>query len=84
MRGGVEREAGVGPKGKAGGIELAMPTYDYECLDPDCSHNWEQEQSIKDDPERVCPKCKAETAKRVIAGCNFTLKGGRWGSTGYK
>jgi len=61
-----------------------MPTYDYECLDPDCAHSWEQEQSIKEDPDKVCPKCKKESAHRLISSCNFALKGGRWGSTGYK
>lgn len=61
-----------------------MPTYVYECLDPDCMHTWEQEQSIKDDPEKKCPKCKKESAHRLIPCCNFALKGPRWGSTGYK
>lgn len=58
-----------------------MPTYEYECSD--CSHNWEEDQSIKDDPIKTCPSCKKETAKRLISGSNFVLVGGGWAKEGY-
>jgi len=57
-------------------------TYEYKCTS--CGHVWESEQSIKSDPEKICPKCKKETAKRMISGgTTFVLKGGCWGSSGY-
>lgn len=40
-------------------------TYDYEC--PDCKHVWEEEQSIKDDPIQICPKCKKKNVIKVIS-----------------
>lgn len=57
-------------------------TYEYEC--EACNHYWEEEQSIKDEPIKVCPKCGQEKAKRLISGNNgFILQGGGWSSTGY-
>ena len=32
-----------------------MPTYEYACTS--CHHEWEQEQSIKEDPIKECPQC---------------------------
>jgi putative FmdB family regulatory protein len=59
-----------------------MPTYDYICTK--CSHAWELEQRIVEDPVRKCPKCGANTAKRQIsAGAGFILKGGGWYADGY-
>lgn len=56
-----------------------MPSYDYCCTQEDCKHTWETEQSIKEDALKECPKCKQETAKRLISsGGNFVLKGGGW------
>ncbi len=57
-------------------------TYDYVCVE--CGHTWEQEQSIKSNPEKVCPKCGKETAKRLIsANGSFILVGGGWAAGGY-
>lgn len=59
-----------------------MPTYEYACSS--CGHEWEQEQSIKDDPLKDCPACKGATAKRQISkGTGFILKGGGWYSDLY-
>jgi putative FmdB family regulatory protein len=59
-----------------------MPTYEYLCTA--CGHEWEFEQSIKDDPQRVCQKCNQETARRQISrGVGFILKGGGWYSDLY-
>jgi putative FmdB family regulatory protein len=59
-----------------------MPTYEYAC--GSCGHEWEAEQSIKDDPLRDCPKCNAAEAKRQISrGTGFILKGGGWYSDLY-
>ena len=59
-----------------------MPTYEYACTS--CGHEFELEQSIKDDPINECPKCKNATAKRQISrGTGFILKGGGWYSDLY-
>ena len=58
-----------------------MPTYDYQCSS--CSHEWEEEQSIKADPIKECPLCKKESAKRLISKTSFVLNGGGWAKTGY-
>lgn len=56
-------------------------TYSYGCKA--CNHEWEEEQKITDEPVRVCPKCKAETAQRLIVNGNFVLKGEHWAKDGY-
>jgi putative FmdB family regulatory protein len=56
-------------------------TYDYECTA--CQHQWEAEQSIKDEPLTRCPECEQETAKRLISSGNFILKGSGWYKDGY-
>ncbi len=42
-----------------------MPTYEHMCQS--CSHEWEDEYSIKVDPPKFCPKCSAESVKRLIS-----------------
>src|SRR3984957_5311827 len=59
-----------------------MPTYEYACSS--CKHEWELEQSIKDNAITECPACHAATAKRQISrGTGFILKGGGWGADAY-
>ena len=59
-----------------------MPTYEYACSA--CEHEWEHEQSIKDEPLKECPKCHEQTARRQISrGGGFILKGGGWYSDLY-
>ncbi|MRG96056.1 zinc ribbon domain-containing protein [Polyangium spumosum] len=54
-----------------------MPTYEYACTS--CTHEWETEQSIREDPLKECPSCHKETARRQISrGTGFILKGGGW------
>jgi putative FmdB family regulatory protein len=54
-----------------------MPTYEYACSS--CKHEWELEQSIKEDAITECPSCHNATAKRQISrGGGFILKGGGW------
>lgn len=56
-------------------------TYEYKCTN--CKHFWELDQSIKDAPIKTCPKCKKDTAKRMISGgIGFLLKG-NWFKQGY-
>ena len=58
-----------------------MPTYEYTCTE--CQHNWEEEQSIKDEPLTKCVKCGKNSAKRLISKTSFILKGGGWFKDGY-
>lgn len=67
-----------------------MPIYEYEC---EAGHTFELEQSIKDEPVKVCPevipfsgpdfeRCEAP-AKRIISSTSFILKGSGWFKDGY-
>lgn len=50
-----------------------MPKYDYECRN--CLHQFELEQSMKDDPATECPACHENTARRIISGAGIVFKG---------
>lgn len=58
-----------------------MPTYVYQCVL--CMHRFEQEQKIKDEPLKECPKCGKQSLARLIGKTSFVLKGDGWASTGY-
>ena len=59
-----------------------MPTYEYICTA--CKQEWEADQSIKEDPLKVCPTCGASEAKRQISrNGNFVLKGSGWAGDSY-
>lgn len=42
-----------------------MPTYEHLCNS--CKHEWEDTYSIKADPPKECPSCKAEDVTRLIS-----------------
>lgn len=58
-----------------------MPTYEYLCKA--CSHEWEEDQKMSDEPIRTCPKCEKDEAQRLIGKPSFILKGSGWGADGY-
>jgi putative FmdB family regulatory protein len=60
-----------------------MPTYEYACTSESCKNTWEADQSIKDEPLDTCPQCNDKTAKRLISGASFVLKGEGWAAAGY-
>lgn len=61
-----------------------MPTYEYLCQNKDCNNEWEIEAKINSDPEKLCPKCGKETAKRLVSGGQgFQLLGSGWFKDGY-
>ncbi len=60
-----------------------MPTYDYVCQK--CGHEFDQYQSIKDDPLKKCPKCKKQGLKRKIGGgAGLLFKGSGFYITDYR
>jgi putative FmdB family regulatory protein len=60
-----------------------MPTYDYIC--DSCSHEFETFESIKADPQTVCPACQKSTLRRKIgAGAAILFKGSGFYQTDYR
>ena len=58
-----------------------MPIYEYLC--EKCSHEFEREQRITEDPVKTCPKCRGRRVKKLISQTSFVLKGGGWYSDLY-
>ena len=58
-----------------------MPIYEYAC--DKCSHEFEVEQRITEDPVKTCPECRSRRVKRLISQTSFLLKGGGWHSDLY-
>lgn len=60
-----------------------MPTYDYQC--DGCGHRFEEFQSMKADPLKICPACKHDTLRRLIGGgAGLIFKGNGFYITDYK
>jgi putative FmdB family regulatory protein len=60
-----------------------MPTYEYACSK--CGHEFEQFQSIKDEPLKKCPNCRKNSARRKIGGGGGLLfKGSGFYITDYR
>ena len=59
-----------------------MPIYEYEC--DNCHHQFDLMQKINEEPEKQCPKCLMNTAKRLISAAGFQLKGTGWYVTDFK
>ena len=60
-----------------------MPTYEYAC--PKCGHEFEQFQSMRDEPLKQCPKCKKTGVKRLVGGgAGLIFKGSGFYITDYK
>ena len=58
-----------------------MPTYEYACIS--CNHQFEVEQSIKDEPLIECLNCKEKSLKRLISNTSFVLRGSGWAADNY-
>ncbi len=60
-----------------------MPTYDYIC--DACQHEFEEFESIKADPQTICPVCKEPKLRRKIgAGAAILFKGSGFYQTDYR
>lgn len=60
-----------------------MPTYDYIC--DSCDHEFETFESIKADPQNVCPECHKVTLRRKIGGgAAILFKGSGFYQTDYR
>lgn len=56
-------------------------TYEYKCRC--CAHQFEAEQSIKDEPLKTCPVCLVAGLERLVSNGAFVLKGDGWFKDGY-
>ena len=60
-----------------------MPTYEYACQK--CGHEFEQFQSMRDEPLKKCPKCRKPSLKRLVGGgAGLIFKGSGFYITDYK
>ncbi len=60
-----------------------MPTYEYVC--DGCGHRFDEFQSFKDDPLKVCPSCKEEKLRRLFGtGAAILFKGSGFYETDYR
>jgi putative FmdB family regulatory protein len=60
-----------------------MPTYDYIC--DACGHEFEAFESIKADPQTLCPGCEKHTLRRKIGpGAAILFKGSGFYQTDYR
>ena len=60
-----------------------MPTYDYIC--DGCGHEFEAFESMKVDPQKICPSCGKDTLRRKIGGGGAIIfKGSGFYQTDYR
>ena len=60
-----------------------MPTYDYVC--DSCGHEFEAYESIKAEPQSVCPTCGVPKLRRKIGpGAAILFKGSGFYQTDYR
>ena len=60
-----------------------MPTYEYVC--ESCGHRFDEFQSMKDDPLKICPKCEQSSLRRLFGcGAAVLFKGSGFYETDYR
>ncbi len=60
-----------------------MPTYDYRC--DACEHQFEEFQSMKDEPLKKCPQCGKKKLQRLFGtGAGIIFKGSGFYQTDYR
>lgn len=55
--------------------------YEYKC--DSCGKKLEMDQSINDEPLKMCSNCGHCSLMRQISVCSFVLKGESWAKDGY-
>lgn len=62
-----------------------MPHYDYSCMNESCGHVFEHFQSMSSELLKTCPKCQADTLRRLVGkGAGVIFKGSGFYCTDYK
>src|SRR5437764_7676767 len=60
-----------------------MPTYEYQC--DACEHNFDEFQSMSEEPLKKCPKCGKRKLRRVYGpGAAILFKGSGFYQTDYR
>jgi len=59
-----------------------MPTYQYHC--DDCGHEFEEFQSMTEDPILVCPRCLGKPRRLISGGAGLLFKGSGFYATDYR
>ncbi len=60
-----------------------MPTYEYQC--DACDHNFDEFQSMSEEPLKKCPKCKKPKLRRVFGtGAAILFRGSGFYETDYR
>jgi putative FmdB family regulatory protein len=60
-----------------------MPTYEYQC--DACNHNFDEFQSMSEEPLKKCPKCKKEKLRRIFGtGAAILFRGAGFYETDYR
>jgi len=60
-----------------------MPTYEYQC--DACEHNFDEFQSMSEEPLKKCPKCGKKKLRRVYGpGAAILFKGSGFYQTDYR
>jgi putative FmdB family regulatory protein len=60
-----------------------MPTYEYHC--DACEHNFDEFQSMSEEPLKKCPECGRKKLRRVYgAGAAILFKGSGFYQTDYR
>ena len=61
-----------------------MPTYVYECDDPECADIHEEFHTMSEDPEILCPKCGHVCSRNISGGGKPVFKGAGFYENDYK
>lgn len=59
-----------------------MPTYEYECQK--CGYRFEEFQSMKDKPLKICPACGGSVRRLLGTGAAVIFKGSGFHKTDYE
>jgi putative FmdB family regulatory protein len=59
-----------------------MPTYQYRC--PSCGHEFEEFQTMSEDPIEICPSCGKATQRLISGGAGLIFKGSGFYINDYK